>query len=141
MSKLKVYLAAPYKDRKALWPIRSYINEMPNNYEVIASWLDEPDGLTYENVSDEWLTIQAQVDLEEVRNTNVLMVFPGNGAGHHTEFGAALALNRANLVVIGKRNNIFHHLPFVQHYHTFEDWVKSHENDTDSGSSIPKAPA
>lgn len=42
--------------------------------------------------------------------------------GRHVEFGMAVAL-RKNLVIIGPRETVFHHLPNVEHFETIEGFA------------------
>lgn len=47
-----------------------------------------------------------------------------NRGGRHVEFGIALA-GRANVIVVGHRENIFHWLPDVVFYPTWDECLKA----------------
>ena len=63
----------------------------------------------------------ARADLEDIRAANVFICFtgaPSMTGGFHTEFGYALSINLA-LVVVGPVLNIFQALPAIQ---VFPEW-------------------
>ncbi len=64
-------------------------------------------------------------DWEDVQNAAVVISFTepprssANRGGRHVEFGIAL-MKRARVIVVGYRENIFHWLPQVEFFETFE---------------------
>lgn len=124
-----VYLAAPFgrklemrEKRDELWKLKQ---------EVRARWIDE-DIFTSDTTpssvgeapSSEYLGTYAEIDFEDAKGCNTFIVFPGVGAGHHTEMGVALRQG-SQVIVIGQKNNIFHYLPWVEHYATWENFLEN----------------
>jgi hypothetical protein len=66
----------------------------------------------------------AQRGLEDVLKANCVIWFAPSGrrGGSHVEFGMGLALF-LRTIVVGKVENVFHSLPQVERYDTFEDLV------------------
>ena len=74
--------------------------------------------------------VYALRDIEDVRAADILVLFTDPTktifrAGRHVEFGMAIILGIPILVVGGEYENIFHHLPQVIHFSTWEK-VKTH---------------
>jgi hypothetical protein len=130
MRTLKVYLAAPYQMKET---IKARAAELKaEGLIVTSSWLQEPhkptDGpedLTYKQNQN-----YAIQDVEDVRMADML-IFQGDEtkkiirAGRHVEFGIAIgiALERGYMPiwVVGQdRENIFHYLPQVKHFESWE---------------------
>jgi hypothetical protein len=63
-------------------------------------------------------------DLLKADCTISLMETPRNNSrgGRHVEFGIAVALGH-RLMVVGPRETVFHHLPEVEHFDTWEECV------------------
>jgi hypothetical protein len=131
----RVYLAARYGRREEL--LAHAVELAEDGHTVTSRWLLG---------SQQWdaPTLAAAIALEERRETppeaarfaiedwadlrtsEVLILFaepPGANAGarggRHVEFGMAYALGKRCLVV-GGRENVFHLLPGVEHYPTWE---------------------
>lgn len=68
-------------------------------------------------------------DWEDVNTAELVISFTepprskANRGGRHVEYGIALA-NRAQVIVVGYRENIFHWLPQVQFYETWDQALK-----------------
>ena len=81
--------------------------------------------------SPEKAALFAKDDVEDLAAADVVICFTekpraeSTRGGRHVEFGMALALNK-RLIVIGPRENVFHCLPEVEHWETwdafFEYW-------------------
>lgn len=131
MRKLKVYLAAPYQMKEI---IKARAKELRTaGIIVTSSWLNEPhkptagpEDLTYKQNQN-----YALQDVDDVRDADIL-VFQGDEtktivrAGRHVEFGIAIgiALERGYMPiwVVGQdRENIFHFLPQVKHFGSWEE--------------------
>lgn len=71
----------------------------------------------------------ANNDWEDVTGADLVISFTeaprssANRGGRHVEYGIALALKK-RVIVIGYRENIFHWLPQVEFFLTFEEAVK-----------------
>jgi len=60
-------------------------------------------------------------DLKDLYASDIVVSFTGTGAhrgGRHVEFGMGVAWGK-RMIVVGKRENVFHCLPVVEF---FEDW-------------------
>lgn len=68
-------------------------------------------------------------DWEDVNAAKIVISFTepprstANRGGRHVEFGIALA-NKARVIVVGHRENIFHWLPIVEFFKTWPEAVK-----------------
>lgn len=126
---MRVYLAARYSRRDELNGYRKTLEAL--GYVVTSRWLDGGhqlggDGLSVQAADTErqrfaledWqdvMTAELVVSFtEEPRKTN------GRG-GRHVEFGAAYASGKW-CVVIGPRENVFHHLPKVACYASWDEF-------------------
>lgn len=130
---MKVYLAAPY-------PMKDQINEYAAQLRalgiiVTSSWLDEPHKPTtqmHELTHEEHL-VYAEQDVLDVFAADAMMFFTDPTktivrAGRHVEFGMVIAINKLRgempIFVVGTEyENIFHHLPNVHHFATWEDAI------------------
>ena len=99
------------------------------NLEVTSHWLDQDLGLGYAGGSSEAGRSFAERDLVDIAAADGFLFFaedPLAGiprGGRHVEFGVALATGKT-VEVIGSRENIFHLLPGIAHYHTFDAWLE-----------------
>ncbi len=72
-----------------------------------------------------WADI-AVLDLLDLKDADVCLSItqphgsPNKGGGRHVEFGYALAMGK-RCVLVGEREVVFHHLPGVECYPTFEE--------------------
>jgi hypothetical protein len=73
--------------------------------------------------------VSATEDIEDLASADCLVSFTEHATrsapwaargGRHVEFGVALAA-RLRLCIVGPRENIFHHLPKVEVYVTFDE--------------------
>lgn len=118
---MKIYLAAPFGDREKMEAAADRLKTY--GFEITARWVyGGEDGLTLEEI--------ALLDLEDVdrADTVISFTFPRgtltSGGGRHVEFGYGLARGK-RLVVIGYRENVFHHAPSVDVYETLDAWIAS----------------
>jgi hypothetical protein len=125
---MKIYLAARYSLKNE---IREKAQDLINlGIEVTSSWLQEPHNpnIQLTEVSDELNSFYARQDIEDIRRAEWLVLFsqsptlPGVRGGRHVEFGYALGLGK-KLMVVGPKENIFHHLPNVIQVDTWEKAV------------------
>jgi hypothetical protein len=85
----------------------------------------------------------AQDDWEDVNAAECVISFTepprslANRGGRHVEYGIALA-NRARVIVVGYRENIFHWLPQVEFCETWEEAFALCSNDQ-SHQSLPES--
>lgn len=139
--KLRIYLAARYSRRLELCGYRDQLTKMGHN--VQARWLDGghqindagvpvgEDGILLvrsnedDSESSRLRAKFAQDDFEDVMGANLLIAFTepprstNSRGGRHVEFGIALGRG-IPVIAIGYRENIFHWLPIVGFFETFE---------------------
>lgn len=119
---MKIYLAARYSRREELKGYRELLQS--RGHVVTSSWIDtDLEG----RAADEEREKVAIVDLNDLRSSEACISFTeppdakaGRG-GRHVEFGLAYALGLV-CVVVGHRENVFHHLPDV---HFVAIWSES----------------
>ena len=129
---MKVYLAGPYQWKNI---IATYAAELRKaGVTVTSRWLEEPHSPTTQcgDLPDATFAKYAIQDLEDIDQAEILVLFavPGTPiprAGRHVEFGYALAKNKKLVVVGNVKENIFHYLPGITPFATWEDtlqWFK-----------------
>lgn len=116
---MKVYLAARYSRRDEMRGVAAEARRL--GHAVTSRWLDT-DWLAEGQVRSiaappEYREKYALIDHEDVQAADLVANFtepPGSGGrgGRHVEFGLAVAWGK-RLVVVGHRENLFHHLPAV----------------------------
>jgi len=116
----KLYLAAPFGDRRKMELVA--ISLKARGFVITARWVfGGEDGLTRQDI--------AKLDLDDVDAADAVISFTfprgtlTSGGGRHVEFGYALAKGK-RLIVIGERENVFHHFPTVEVYPTIESWLE-----------------
>ena len=110
---MRIYLAARYARRAEMERYAAQLNV--SGHTVDARWIVD-DGEKAERTC-------AIEDFEDIDRADVLIAFteppdipdtPGaSRGGRHVEFGMAVALKKP-VIVVGPRENVFHHLPAVQ---------------------------
>jgi hypothetical protein len=119
-----VYFAARYSRLEELNSYRGELEAL--GIEVTSRWLRTQRRGSNANYSeDEWRDL-ALIDQEDVLAADVMLFFaeePGDGGngGRHVELGMALALGK-DVVLVGRRENIFHRLPEVT---VVENWPEA----------------
>lgn len=127
-----VYLAARYSRRDELRQVR---DELQRRGHVVSSrWLDtdwerRPDGGSTV-APDEHRVRYCLIDLEDVLAADCLVSFTeepnsvhGKRGGRHVEYGVALQAGK-RLIVVGPRENLFHHHPKVEHFADAADMLR-----------------
>lgn len=134
----QVYLAARYSRREELCKYRKELQDL--GYNVQARWLDGNhqlyNGVPIRKIGENLVEGEdnpeanqlrvkfAQDDMQDCSAADIIINFtepPRNTTtrgGRHVEFGIGLALGK-KLYVVGPRENIFHWLPVVE---VFESW-------------------
>lgn len=118
---MKIYLAARYSRRDSMRLLRDELVRM--GHTVTSRWLEtewanRPDQSSA--APPEYREKYAEIDMEDVKAADCVINFteaPGDSSlgGRHVEFGLAVAWGK-RLVVVGHRENLFHHLPGVEFY-------------------------
>lgn len=143
---MKVYLAAPYRLREQIVRYRDELISL--GFEITSRWLDglgqrvlndgSELGPEQERVVEAFLAgetddsealrlsgICAQADIRDVYDSDVLIAFTSREAkrgGMHVEWGYAIAAGKT-LAVVGPREHIFHCLPDVEAFVTWDQCV------------------
>jgi len=117
----RVYIAALFSRRAEMEERANLLTRC--GFDVVARWVyGGEDGLTREQI--------ALLDIEDVDKADIVVSFTHPhgtvtpGGGRHVEFGYALAKGK-KVVLIGDRENIFHHHPAVEVHSTLELWVQN----------------
>jgi hypothetical protein len=142
---MRIYLAARYSRREELCGYRKQLEEL--GHAVQARWLNgehqlADDGTPIGNqgealVEDRFQTTEGAMlrekfaidDWEDVNGAELVINFTepprskANRGGRHVEYGIALA-NKARVIVVGHRENIFHWLPVVEFCSTWDEALK-----------------
>jgi hypothetical protein len=110
-----VYFAARYSRRDELNGYRAELEAL--GLDVTSRWLATEPRERFAYSEDDWRELGA-VDQEDVLAADALVCFTegqgdGGSGGRHVELGMALALGR-RVIVVGRREHIFHHLPEVE---------------------------
>lgn len=116
---MKVYLAARFSDRPYMELVADKLKS--HGVEVTARWVyGGEDGLTRKDI--------AVLDIDDVAACDTLVTYTQpygtvtKGGGRHVEFGYALATGK-RLILIGERENVFHHYPNVMAFPTLQAWL------------------
>lgn len=123
---MRVYLAGRFS---AKLDIAAKAEELKAaGFEITSRWLAEVMNCNAQltDVSDSYLLQHAIEDVEDVRRADVTVLFtvePTTATvrgGRHFESGMAYGFGKL-LITCGPIENIFHHLPNVKNYATWED--------------------
>lgn len=122
---MRIYLAARFGRQQEL---RGYRDELVAMGHIVTSrWLDEESqaGDVGNDGSPDALRHFAEIDLQDLVDADCVVSFteapsaaPARG-GRHVEFGVAWSIGK-RLIVIGHRENVFHHLVEVEFCETWE---------------------
>lgn len=127
---LRVYLAAPYSMKETIKTHAAELRE--RGIRVTSSWLEEPYPSTIKlsEVKAEENRSYAFQDIDDVLAASIMVFYndPTKSivrGGRHVEFGMALAFGRTGrsfpIFVVGEEHeNIFHYLPQVYHFATWD---------------------
>jgi nucleoside 2-deoxyribosyltransferase len=125
---IRIYLAAMYSEKNEI----SAQAEVFRNHGigVTSTWLEElhHPNIQMSEVATNDLTCYAENDIRDIESADwfvfhsVEPTIPTVRGGRHVEFGYALARGK-KILVVGPEENIFHHLPAVQHVNDWESAV------------------
>lgn len=125
---MKVYLCARYS---RFLEMQGYALELATlGIDVTSRWIlgDHDIRAHGQSEAPHYMPLWAQEDYDDLRAADVCLSFtegpgemPGRSrGGRHVELGIALALNM-RCVVVNARENVFHWLPQIEFYATWED--------------------
>lgn len=124
---MKIYLAARYSRRDEL--LRYATDLAVVNHQVTSRWIKGNHQASNDELagdkgrifaSDDWLDILAAETVISFTEQPRAAVTHASRGGRHVEFGAALAMQK-RCIVVGPRENVFHCLPQVIVYPTWDD--------------------
>jgi hypothetical protein len=126
----KIYLASRMGRRDQMREVRAQLQAM--GHTVTSQWIDTEFDLTGGGSSvappDQRLKY-CLIDMEDVLRADWVISFTedpdssaGKRGGRHVEFGIALAEGK-RLILVGPRENIFHHHPRVELFTHTEDMI------------------
>lgn len=128
---MKIYLAARYSRRLELCEYRERLQEL--GHVVTSRWLNGGHQIAEMRVSDQGAEAPhddrirfALEDWDDLMAADCCISFtepsrtgPTRG-GRHVEFGGAIAAGK-RVIVVGHHENVFHCLPQVEFFETFEN--------------------
>jgi hypothetical protein len=129
---VKVYLAARYSRHPEMQDVRDILGWL--GHTVTSRWIDlhggkYPGSFVPEqlNRDPEYCGKIAQVDLDDLEAADVVISFTeaggGGKGGRHVEFGIAIGRGK-RLIIIGPREHVFHTLPGVEWYPSWQDLLR-----------------
>lgn len=113
---MRIYPIARYSRKHELREVRAKLESL--GHVVQARWLDEPDGQSFEEATEDQLAEYAANDWEDLEDAAVVLYFSGSGrhGGMHVEFGLALGSD-TDIIIIGERENLYHYLGEIYSVH------------------------
>ena len=128
---MKIYLASRFSRRHECHELGKQLEKY--GYEIVSRWtLPDSDHVVPSGMSQQAADADrerfAVEDLEDIDNCDciVSLMEPesrnNTRGGRHVEFGYAHGRGK-ELVVIGCRETVFHHLPQVQHFEDVSDYL------------------
>jgi hypothetical protein len=116
---MRFYFASRFSQRFVLRQFRQQLEAL--GHIVTSRWLDA------DSEDPAALALCAAEDLIDVVTSDTVVSFTeeprGNSRGaRHCEFGIGLALNK-QLIIVGGREHAFHHLPQVQCFASWADFL------------------
>ena len=123
---MKIYLASRYQNYPLMqeWSAELFYY----GHDVTSRWIKGDHEITTDAKGDEERRRFAEEDIQDLMEADVIIFhsdpffFRSGRGGRHVEFGMALALKK-KIVLIGERENVFHWLPNVLIYQSFEEYV------------------
>lgn len=128
---MKFYLAARFS-RKA--ELQGYAKRLEAQGHIVTSrWLGQDDEDSYEKLSPEKARICGEHDVEDVLNADAIINFTepagvpsSSRGGRHVELGIAIGVKKI-LIAIGLKENVFHWLPNIEWFCTFNSFMSCPE--------------
>jgi hypothetical protein len=124
---MRIYLAARFSRAREMQIIAKRLNAL--GHSVTSRWIWRGDGTGDDCASHDHAEFCAMQDLHDLKIADTCISFteaPGvqsrNRGGRHVEFGISQALGHAQ-IVIGPRENVFHYLPDIKCFDTFERFI------------------
>lgn len=127
----KVYLAARYSRRVEMQTYKKHLDAL--GFHVTSRWINGGHEIDTD-VPHSPATLSelrgqfALEDIEDLESADWVISFtepnssPRSAGGRHVEFGIALALKK-RVLVISQKENVFHHLPTVEFFNTWAEFL------------------
>lgn len=121
-----IYLAARYSRFKEMQKVRADLEAI--GHIVSSRWINGDHNLDEHCTSEEKLRLVHE-DIEDLCRADCVMSFTevpratNSRGGRHVEFGIGLVLDK-RLIVIGPRENVFHHYPSVEWYPDYQSFYR-----------------
>ncbi len=124
---MKIYLASKYTRYPEMQGYRAILEQ--HGHVVTSRWINGNHEHTDVNADAERSRF-AEEDMDDLAEADVVLWFSEpekiegrNRGGRHVEFGAALAFGMP-IVVIGRKENVFHYLPEVVHRDNLQEAIE-----------------
>jgi nucleoside 2-deoxyribosyltransferase len=134
---MKIYLAAKYSRNPEMRIFRDHIEGVCGHL-VTSRWIEGKHDISEDADKDSQRTRFAEEDLQDLRHSDLVLWFSEpekiegrNRGGRHVEFGIALAYG-IPIIVIGRKENVFHWLPQVRHLKSLGDALNLIQNAGDA---------
>lgn len=134
---MRIYLASRYS---RITEMRNYTAQLAEiGHEVTSRWVHRAYQIVTDEYKDDLHHLEARCaeeDLEDLRAAECIICFSEpprsttSRGGRHVEFGAAVAWG-TRLILVGPRENVFHYVPQVEVYETWEELRQFLQNDAD----------
>lgn len=123
---MKFYLGARFVRQTELREYAKYLAAC--GHTVTSRWLSEPHDLEPGQSGEQY----GLDDVEDIATADTVVIFSGgtgprSRGGYHTEFGICIGMGKP-IVLVGERENVFHWLPQVAHFFTWEHFRTSYLN-------------
>lgn len=128
---MRIYLASRFSRREELAEYAKALRDL--GHQITSRWLVEgnhelPDPLMPGDEADQARSRFAQEDLDDLYDADIFVLFTRDTrencrGGMHVEFGVAIH-TCLRVIVIGPRMNVFHYLPEVEHFPTWEEFLR-----------------
>lgn len=125
---MSFYLAAQFSWKDSIAAKKKQLEQL--GFKVTSTWTDEvaDPKCSLKDFSGDYHKEMADRDLREINEADVLVAFSVDPdtltrrGGRHVEFGYALGKGKS-VVVVGPRENIFHHLPNVKQFDSWDEFI------------------
>jgi nucleoside 2-deoxyribosyltransferase len=127
---MSFYLAAQFSWKEDIAAKKRQLEGL--GYTVTSTWTDEEAAAncSLKDFTGDYHEAMADRDLREIEAADVLVAFSVDPdtltrrGGRHVEFGYAMGKGKS-VIVVGPKENIFHHLPNVRRFVNWESFVES----------------
>lgn len=117
---MKIYLAASFAKIKDMVSIAEIL--ITKGHKITSRWIYGGHDIADSPFDKERF---AREDIEDLKNSELCLSFTGTSlgrGGRHVEFGMAIA-SGIKCIIIGPRENVFHHLSDVKAFPNFESFL------------------